>query len=131
MAVRARQSDYKITMASLCCDSGQTRSASTEPPGQQHLYGSKTRSPPDLVPTWTQDRHLGHVDITVTLPLLLSVKSSSLDGSGLATQLHCVGRSDTTNGSNGTFNVIGSTDGAPTYVNKTIDYPYIVHTNTV
>jgi hypothetical protein len=84
-----------------------------------------------MVPTWTQDRHLGHFDMTVTLPSLLSVKPSNLDDSGLATQLHCVGRSDTTNGSNGTFNVIGSTDGAPIHVNETIDYPYIVHTNTV
>jgi hypothetical protein len=131
MAVREGQSDCKITVASLCCDSGQTRSASTEPPGQRHLHGSKTLSPPDMVPTWTQDRHLGHFDMTVTLPSLLSVKPSSLDDSGLATQLHCVGRSDTTNGSNGTFNVIGSTDGAPTHVNETIDYPYIVHTNTL
>jgi hypothetical protein len=125
-----RQSDCKIPVASLCCDSGQTRSASTKPPEQRHLHGSKLRSPPDMVRTWTQDRHLGHVNMTVTLPSLLSVKSSSLDGSGLDTQLHCIGHSDTTNGSNGTFNVIGSTDGDPTHVNETID-PYIVHTNTV
>ena len=130
MAIEDRQSNRKVTVAPLCYDSGEPEFVSTKPAGQRHLHGSKTRSLPDMVPIRTQNRHLGHLDKTVTLPSIISVKSSSLDGSGLATQLHCVGHSDTTNGFNGTFNAIGSTNGAPPHVNETIDYLYIVHTNT-
>jgi hypothetical protein len=130
MTIGDRQSDRKITVASLCCDSGEAKSAPTEPTEQPHLYESKTRSPPDVAPTRIRDRHLGHIDTTVTFPSLLSAESSSLDGSGPVTQLHCVGRSDTANDSNGTSNVIGSIGGAPPHVNDIIDYLYTVHTNT-
>jgi hypothetical protein len=128
MAIGDRQSDRKITVASLCCDSGEAKSASNEPTEQRHLRGSRTRSPPDVVPIRTQDRHLGHIDTTVTFPPLLSAELSSLDGSGLVTKLSCASRSDTTNDFNGTLNVIGSTHGALPYLHWTVVNSYIANT---
>jgi hypothetical protein len=45
-------------VVSLCCNSGEAKTASTRPTEQRHRHGSETRSLPDVIPTWTQDRHL-------------------------------------------------------------------------
>jgi hypothetical protein len=100
VALGERQSDCKITVASLCCDSGQAKSTSSEPTGQRHLHESETRSPPDVVPIWAQDHHHPkRLDVTVDRPCSIVAHSSGFHDSGLATQLSCVGRSDTINNS--------------------------------
>lgn len=84
----------------MCCDSGQARSASSEPTGQQHLQGSETRSSPDMVPIWAQDHHHPkRLDATVDRPCSLVAHSSGFHDSGPATQLSRVSRSDTINSS--------------------------------
>jgi hypothetical protein len=121
MTVGDGRSGSRITIASLCFDRGETKFTSTESSEQRRLCGSNASSPPDVLPTWTQGRQFGCLDTTVTFPSLFSARSSSFDGSALVTQLHCVARSNTTNESNGTFNVISSTDGGPTHLDKRLD----------
>jgi hypothetical protein len=94
------QSDCKITVASLCCDSGQAKSTPSEPTGQRHLHESETRSSPDMVPIWAQDHHHPRrLDATFDRPCSLVAHSSGFHDSGLATQLSRVSRSDTINSS--------------------------------
>jgi hypothetical protein len=98
VALGERQSDCKITVASLCCDSVQAKSTSSEPTGQRHLHESETRSSPDMVPIWAQDHHHAkRLDATVDRPCSLVAHSSGFHGSGLATQLSRVSRPDTSN----------------------------------
>lgn len=120
VALGERQSDCKITVASLCCDSVQAKITSSEH-RQRHLHESETRSSPDVVLIWTRGPQFGCLDTTVTCPSLFSARSSSLDGSALVTQLHCVARSNTTNDSNGTFNVISITEGGLPHLDKRLD----------
>lgn len=115
------QSDCKITVASLCCDSGQAKTTWSEPNGQRHLHESETRSSPDVDPIWTRGRQFGCLDTTVTFPSLSSAGSSSFNGSALVSQLHYVARSNTTKDSNGTLNVISSTDGGLPHFDKRLD----------
>jgi hypothetical protein len=99
MTVGDRQSDRKITVASLCCDSGEAKSAPTEPTEQRHLHGSDPRSSPDVVPIRAQGRYLGRLDAAVDLPSSLVIHLGALDDPGLATQPSRVTRSDTVNSS--------------------------------
>jgi hypothetical protein len=100
VALGERQSDCKITVASLCCDSVQARSTSSEPTGQRNLHQSETRSSPDMVPIWAQDHHHARrLDATVDRPCSLVAHSSGFHDSGLATQLSRVSHSNTINSS--------------------------------
>jgi hypothetical protein len=58
IAVGEQRRDYKIMVASLCCDSGAAESASTEPNEQRHLHRSETRSSPDIFPMDVEPAHL-------------------------------------------------------------------------
>jgi hypothetical protein len=127
----AQRDSRKITVASLCHASERAITTSTKATEQRHLHDYSTPSPPDVIPICSQGYHLGRLDTTITLPSLLPVGSSSLDGSGLVTQLHCVGRLDTADDSSGTSNVIDITEGAPPHVNETIEHLSKVHTSTV
>lgn len=84
-----------------------------------------------MIPICAQGHHFERLDTTITLPSLLPARLSSLDGSGLVTQLQCVGRLDIADDSNGIPNVIDTTDGALPHVNKTIEHLSKVHTSTV
>jgi hypothetical protein len=100
VALGEHQSDCKITVVSLCCDSVQAKSTSSEPTRQRHLHESETRSSPDMVPIWAQDHHHPkRLDATVDRPCSLVAHSSGFHDSGLATQLSRVSRSDTINSS--------------------------------
>lgn len=127
MAVNKCQDHRKITVASLCSDTGEAKTVSTEPIEQWHSYESKTRSTRAAV--WVRRHHLECPDTAVTLPSLLSVHSSDLGGSGLATRPSCVGHFDIANSSNGTRDAIGFTNGARFPSNRTTDDPSIIHTN--
>jgi hypothetical protein len=127
----ARRDNRKITVASLCHANEGAITTSTEATEQRHLHDYCTPSPPDVIPICAQSHYLGRLDTTITLPSLLPAGSSSLDGSGLVTQLHCVGRLDAADDSNGTSNVIDTTEGALPHVNETIEHLSRVHTSTV
>lgn len=100
MALGERQSDYKITVVSLCCDSVQAKYTSSKLTGQRHLHESETHSSPDVVSTWAQDyHHPKGLDATVDRPCSFVAHSSGFRKSGLATQLSHVSRSDTNNSS--------------------------------
>ena len=128
------QSDYgKITVASLCHANEGAAPTSTEATEQQYFRQYSTSSPPDVTPICARGHHLRRLDTTITLPSLLPARSSTLDGPGLFTQLHCVGHLDTADDSNGTTNVIDTTEGALSHinVNETIEHLSKVHTSTV
>jgi hypothetical protein len=100
IAVGGHRRDCKITVASLCCDSGEAESASTELNEQRHLHRSETRSSPDVVPIWAQYHHHPEgLNATVDRPCSLVSHSSGFHDSGLATQFSQVSRSDTNNSS--------------------------------
>lgn len=129
--VMAKRDNRKITVASLCHANEGTITTSTEATEQRHLHDYSTPSPPDVIPICAQGHHFERLDTTITLPSLLPARLSSLDGSGLVTQLQCVGRLDIADDSNGISNVIDTTDGALPHVNKTIEHLSKVHTSTV
>jgi hypothetical protein len=96
MALAECQSDCKITVASLCCDSVQAKSTSSKPTGQRHLQESEPRSSPDMIPIWARDHHHPKcLDATVDRPCFLAAHSSGFHDPGLATQLSCVGHFNT------------------------------------
>jgi hypothetical protein len=98
VAIGERQSDCKITVESLCCDSVQAKSTSSEPTGQRHLHESETRSSPDMVPIWPQDHyHPKRLDAIVDRPCSLVAHSSGFHAYGFATQLSRVSRPDIIN----------------------------------
>lgn len=97
MTVGERQNDHRITVASLCCDSGQAKSVSAESVMKRHLHISALRCSSDVVTNTAQDGHTGHSDATVDLNLSPLVQSGGLSDSGLATQLRRMSRSNTEN----------------------------------
>ena len=127
----AKRGNRKITVASLCHANEGTITTSTEATEQRHLHDYSTPSLPDMIPICAQGHHLQRLDTTIALPSHLPAISSSLDGSGLVTQHHRVGRLDTADDSNGTSNVIDITKGAPPHVNETTEHLSEVHTSTV
>lgn len=127
----AQRDSQKITVASLCHANEGAITTSTEVTEQRHLHDYSSSSPPDVIPICAQGYHLGRLDMPITLPSLLPAISSSLDGSDLVTQLHRVGHLDTSDDSNGTSNVIDTTEGTLPHVNETTEHLSKVHTSTV
>ena len=127
----AKRGNRKITVASLCHANEGTITTSTEATEQRHLHDYSTPSLPDVIPICAQGHHLGRLDTPIVLPSLLPAISGSLDGSGLVTRHHRVGRLDAADDIDGTSNVIDTNEGVLPHVNETIEHLSKVHTSTV
>jgi len=117
MAAGERRSPHKITVASLCCDAVEAKSAFTASTEHHQSYGLKASSTLHVAPTRAR-----HHQLEVTIPLPLSAHSQYPNVFGLATQDSPFSRLDTTKILSGACDVTELASGSVLYPNRAPDH---------